>query len=92
MQFLSVHSGFGCNGYLGKKSLKALYPRNWLVSPNYNKNFRTFCERSPAIIPMVVGSDAAQTPSRLMEFSSPSFATTKGGAQAKQAVSPGTFY
>lgn len=38
---------------------------------------------------MVVGKDAAQTPSRFNVFSSVPSATTSGGAHAKQAVSPG---
>jgi hypothetical protein len=42
------------------------------------------------MIPIVVGRDAAHTPSLFIECSSPSFATTRGGAQAKHAVSPGT--
>jgi len=42
------------------------------------------------MIPMVVGKLAAQTPSLLIACSSPEFATTSGGAQAKQADSPGT--
>lgn len=41
------------------------------------------------MIPIVVGSEAAHTPYLLISFSSPSLATTKGGAQEKQAVSPG---
>ena len=48
-----------------------------------------FCTKSPAVIPMVVGKDAAQTPSRFNVFSSVPSATTSGGAHAKQAVSPG---
>ena len=38
----------------------------------------------------VVGREAAQTPSFFKVFSSMLEATTRGGAQAKQAVSPGT--
>ena len=48
-----------------------------------------FCTKNPATIPIVVGKLAAQTPSRLSVFSSIPEATTKGGAQAKQANSPG---
>uniref|UniRef100_A0A2M3ZR12 Putative secreted peptide n=1 Tax=Anopheles braziliensis TaxID=58242 RepID=A0A2M3ZR12_9DIPT len=40
-------------------------------------------------MPIVVGRLAAQTPARLSVFSSMFSATTSGGAQAKQAVSPG---
>ena len=40
-------------------------------------------------MPIVVGSEAAQTPSLLISFSLPSSAITIGGAQAKHAVSPG---
>jgi hypothetical protein len=39
-------------------------------------------------MPIVVGREAAQTPSLLIVFSLPS-TTAKGEAQAKQAVSPG---
>ena len=45
---------------------------------------------SPATMPMVVGSEAAHTPSRLRVRSSMPEATTSGGAHSKQAVSPGT--
>lgn len=38
---------------------------------------------------MVVGRDAAQTPSRFNVFSSSPSATIKGGAQVKHAVTPG---
>lgn len=38
---------------------------------------------------MVVGSEAAQTPSRLRVRSSISEATTSGGAHSKHAVRPG---
>ena len=38
---------------------------------------------------MVVGSDAAHTPSRLSVRSSMPEATTSGGTHAKHAVSPG---
>ena len=49
-----------------------------------------FWTRNPAMIPMVVGREAAQTPSFFSVFSSILEATTRGGAQPKQAVSPGT--
>eukprot|EP00966_Prymnesium_polylepis_P283227 6544288-Prymnesium_polylepis.2 len=39
-----------------------------------------FCTRKPATMPMVVGSDAAQTPSRFKVFSSIPDATMSGGA------------
>ena len=48
-----------------------------------------FCTRKPATMPMVVGREAAQTPSRFSVFSSMFEATTRGGAQAKHADSPG---
>ena len=51
--------------------------------------FKVFCTSKPATIPIVVGKLAAQTPSLLRVFSSMLEATTKGGAQAKHAVSPG---
>lgn len=41
--------------------------------------FNVFCTRSPATTAMVVGNEAAQTPSRFNDFSSPA-TTTKGGA------------
>jgi hypothetical protein len=41
---------------------------------------RTFCTRNPATIPIVVGNEAAQTPSRFNVFSSIFSATTNGGA------------
>jgi hypothetical protein len=41
------------------------------------------------MIPIVVGKEAAQTPSLFIAFSSSSYATTNGGAHAKQADSPG---
>ena len=41
---------------------------------------RVFCTRNPAIIPMVVGKDAAHTPSRFNVLSSIFSATTRGGA------------
>ena len=50
--------------------------------------FDTLFENVPTI-PIVVGKLAAQTPSRLSVFSSIFEATTKGGAQAKHANSPG---
>lgn len=48
-----------------------------------------FCTRRPAVTPMVVGREAAQTPSRLSVRSSISDATTSGGAHSKHAVRPG---
>ena len=44
----------------------------------------------PATMPIVVGRDAAHTPSRLSVRSSIPEATTSGGAHSKHAVSPGT--
>lgn len=49
-----------------------------------------FWTKNPATMPMVVGKLAAHTPSRFSVFSSILLATTKGGAHAKHAVSPGT--
>ena len=57
--------------------------------PKFSKYFSTFCTKNPATIPIVVGKLAAQTPSRFRVFSSIFEATTKGGAHAKQANSPG---
>ena len=48
-----------------------------------------FCTNNPAMIPIVVGNDAAQTPSFFNVFSSIPWAVTNGGAHAKQASSPG---
>ena len=42
--------------------------------------FRVFCTRNPATIPIVVGRDAAQTPSLFNVLSSIFEATTRGGA------------
>lgn len=42
------------------------------------------------MMPIVVGRDAAHTPSRFSVRSSMPEATTSGGAHSKQAVSPGT--
>ena len=41
------------------------------------------------MIPIVVGNDAAQTPSFFKVFSSIPWAVTNGGAHAKHASSPG---
>ena len=60
-----------------------------LPLPNLSSFLRVFCTRNPATIPMVVGKEAAQTPSRFNVFSSMPEATIRGGAQAKQDVSPG---
>ena len=51
-----------------------------------------FWTRKPATMPMVVGRLAAQTPSRFSVRSSMLEATTRGGAHAKHAVSPGDTY
>lgn len=85
-----MQSSFGCIGYLGKKSLSALYPTYGLTSPNPSRYFKTFWLKKPAMIPKVVGKLAAHTPCLFIVCSSPLLATTNGGAQAKQAVSPGT--
>merc|ERR1719253_2085979 len=85
-----VHCGFGTSRYVGKKSVSALYPRNSETVPKLSRYLSVAWAKKPAVMPIVVGSDAAQTPSRLMAFSSPSSATTIGGAHWKQASSPGT--
>lgn len=46
---------------------------------------RAFCTRKPAIMPVVVGKLAAQTPSLLSVFSSMCEATINGGAHYKIA-------
>ena len=51
--------------------------------------FSVFWTRKPATIPIVVGSDAAQTPSRFKVFSSMFEATTKGGAHCKNIKEKG---
>ena len=45
---------------------------------------------SDAPIPIVVGRDAAQTPSLFSVFSSIPEATTRGGTHSKHAVTPGS--
>lgn len=58
------------------------------MSSNSKRNLRAVCAKNPAVIDIVVGSEAAQTPSLLISFSV--FSTNaKGGIQAKHAVSPG---
>lgn len=42
--------------------------------------FSVFCTKRPATIPIVVGSDAAHTPSRFKVFSLIPDATIRGGA------------
>ena len=49
---------------------------------------RTVCAMNPAVMPIVVGRLAVQTPSRLILASFPS-TRARGGMHAKQAVSPG---
>lgn len=49
-------------------------------------DFRVFCTRNPAMMPIVVGRDAAQTPSRFNVFSSIPEATTRGGAHYHKVV------
>ena len=58
--------------------------------PKFRRYLSVFCTRKPAMMPMVVGRLAAQTPSRFRVLSSMPEATTRGGTHAKQAVSPGT--
>lgn len=57
--------------------------------PNSSRYLSAFCTSRPATIPIVVGSDAAHTPSRLSVFSSMPDATMSGGAHSKHASSPG---
>lgn len=59
-----------------------------MVCPNPNKYFSVFYAKKPAVIPIVVGNDAAQTPS-LFIYASLSSTTATGTAHAKHAVSPG---
>mmetsp|Transcript_13556 Transcript_13556/g.50754 ORF Transcript_13556/g.50754 Transcript_13556/m.50754 type:complete len:204 (+) Transcript_13556:190-801(+) len=74
---------------VGKKSVSALYPKYMVTVPKLSRNFRLFCTSIPATMPIVVGSDAAHTPSRFSVFSSIPLATTSGGTHAKHAVDPG---
>ena len=83
-------SGLHRTSIVGKKSLSAEYPRYLDTDPNRSMCLSEFCTSIPATIPMVVGSDAAHTPSRFNVFSSIPDATTSGGTHAKHAVSPGT--
>ena len=53
------------------------------------RNFNTFYARNPAVIPIVVGKDAAHQPSLLISFSVSS-TKAKGDAHAKQPDSPGS--
>ena len=61
-----------------------------MTSPKLSIFLSAFCTSIPATMPMVVGSDAAHTPSRLRVFSSIPEATTSGGTHAKHAVAPGS--
>ena len=54
-----------------------------------SSHLSAFCTRKPATMPIVVGSDAAHTPSRLSVDSSIPDATISGGAHSKHASSPG---
>ncbi len=60
-----------------------------LAWPKSSRCLRVFCTRSPATMPIVVGRLAAHTPSLFSVRSSMPEATTRGGTQAKHAVSPG---
>jgi len=55
-------------------------PKKFETSPNSNKYFNTFCTRKPAIMDIVVGKLAAQTPSFFNIFSSSPLEIIKGGA------------
>ena len=57
-------------------------PYNYLTRQriSISTHFRVFCTRNPATMPIVVGSDAAQTPSLFSVLSSIFEATTRGGA------------
>ena len=71
-----------------KKSVWALYDKQWESLPKFKRYFSTAWLKNPAIIPMVVGRLAAQTPYLLIVPSVPS-ETARGLAQAKQPVYPG---
>lgn len=57
--------------YEEKKSLWALYDKQYESWPKLRRNLSVAWLKNPAIIPMVVGKLAAQTPSRLMVPSVP---------------------
>lgn len=50
------------------------------IPPERTTHFSEFCTSNPAMTAIVVGSDAAHTPSRFKLFSSIPEATTRGGA------------
>lgn len=72
-----------------KKSDWALYDKQNDKDPKLSRNLSEACDKKPAMIPIVVGRLAAQTPSLLISASVPS-ASAKGLAQPKHPVSPGT--
>lgn len=72
-----------------KKSLWALYDKQWDKLPKFNKYLRAAWLKNPDIIPIVVGKLAAHTPSLFIVPSVP-YATHKGLAQPKHPVYPGT--
>lgn len=69
-------------------SFLALYEKQIDISPKSSKNLSEAYTKNPAVIPIVVGKDAAHTPSLLI-WASLSSTTARGDAQAKQAVIPG---
>ena len=52
----------------------------------YKTYFNVFCTKKPATMPIVVGKEAAQTPSLFKVFSSIPDATTNGGAHANNGL------
>ena len=57
-----LHSGFTLIRWFEKKSVLELYVRQKLISPKFKRYLRAFWTRNPAVIPIVVGNLAAQTP------------------------------
>lgn len=84
-----MHYGFIAILYDVKKSVFALYDKQYERLPKFNKNFNVLWLKKPAIIPIVVGKLAAHTPSLLIVPSVP-YSTAKGLAHPKHPVSPGT--
>lgn len=62
--------------------------RQKLTYPKFKINFRAFCTKNPAVIPMVVGKLAAHTP-YLLIVPSVFSVTAKGDAQIKHPLCPG---
>lgn len=75
-----VHYGLALSVNRGKWSCMASYPTYSLTYPKWSRYFSAFWASKPATIPIVVGSEAAHTPSRLA-YGKP-VATTNGGTHS----------